>query len=244
MPTCSVSWSTVRWVTDVELSEVMRTTGAVRDFTDAVVANGTIFEILDDARFAPSGSNRQGWHIVVVTDRAVRRQLAELMVPVWSEYTAQVRLGETAFSAVEPTSADLDAARAERQPNPLLDEIESVPVVLVVAVDLRKLAVIDKDTGRPSIVGGASIYPFCHNILLGARARGLGGVLTTLITRVEGEARPVLGLPDTHALAGMLFLGVPVHQPTRLRRRPVAEFATIDRFDGPPLTVPQAGGSG
>ena len=66
--------------------------------------------------------------------------------------------------------------------------------------------------------------------------------MTTLITRVEADARPVLGLPDTHALAGMLFLGVPVHQPTRLRRRAVAEFATIDRFDGPPLTAPQPGG--
>ncbi len=228
----------------MEVSEAMRTTGAVRDFTDDVVADATIVAILDDARFAPSGSNRQGWHVVVVSDPAVRRRLADLMGPVWSEYTAQIRLGETAFSAVRPTAADLEAARAERQPNPLLDGIETVPVVLVVGVDLRALAVIDKDTGRPSIVGGASIYPFCHNILLAARARGLGGVLTTLITRVEAEARPVVGLPDTHALAGMLFLGVPVHQPTRLRRRPVEEFATIDRFDGPPLSAGQPTGSG
>jgi nitroreductase len=226
----------------VDLSEAMRTTGAVRDFTDDVVADATILEILDDARFAPSGSNRQGWRVVAVSDPDVRRRLADLMVPVWSEYIAQTRLGETAFSAVRPTEADLEAARAERQPNPLLDDIESVPVVLVVAVDLRALAVIDKDTGRPSIVGGASIYPFCHNILLAARARGLGGVLTTLITRVETAARPVLGLPDTHALAGMLFLGVPVHQPTRLRRRPVDEFATIDRFDGRPLGKDEVAG--
>jgi nitroreductase len=221
----------------VDLSQAMRTTAAVRQFTRDAVADATIFEVLDDARFAPSGSNRQGWHVVVVSDPAVRRRLADLMVPVWSEYTAQIRLGETAFSAVRPSRADLATARTERQPNPLLDDIESVPVVLVVGVDLRALAVIDKDTGRPSIVGGASIYPFCHNVLLAARDRGLGGVLTTLITRVEADARPVLGLPDTHALAGMLFLGVPVHQPTRLRRRPVEEFATIDRFDGPPLTV-------
>ena len=114
----------------------------------------------------------------------------------------------------------------------------------MVGVDLRALAVLDKDTGRPSIVGGASIYPFCHNILLAARARGLGGVMTTLITRVEAAARPVLGLPDTHALAGMLFLGVPVHRPTHLRRRPVEDFATIDRFDGPPLAAAQPTDSG
>jgi hypothetical protein len=165
----------------------------------------------------------------------LRRRLAQLMAPAWGEYVAQARLGETAFSAVQPTRADLKAARSRREPNPLLDDIEAIPVVLVVAVDLRALAVIDKDTGRPSIVGGASIYPFCHNILLSARARGLGGVLTTLITRVEAAARPLLGLPDTHALAGMIFLGHPVHQLTRLRRRGVAEFATIDRLDGPPF---------
>ena len=219
----------------MDLSEAMRTSGAVREFTTEPVDAATIREVLEDARFAPSGSNRQGWHVLVVEDVALRRRLAELMTPAWSEYVAQARLGETAFSAVQPTRADLEAARRRREPNPLLDDIEAIPVVLVVAVDLRALAVIDKDTGRPSIVGGASIYPFCHNILLAARARGLGGVLTTLVTRVEAEARPLLGLPHTHALAGMIFLGHPVHQPTRLRRKAVEEFATVDRLDGPPF---------
>ena len=216
----------------MDLSEAMRTSGAVREFTAEPVDAATVREVLDDARFAPSGSNRQGWHVIVVEDTVLRRGFAELMAPAWSEYVAQVRLGETAFSAIQPTRADLEAARRRREPNPLLDDIETIPVVLVVAVDLRALAVIDKDTGRPSIVGGGSIYPFCHNIVLAARARGLGGVLTTLITRVEAEARPLLGLADTHALAGMVFLGHPVRQPTRLRRKAVEEFATVDRFDG------------
>ncbi len=47
----------------------------------------------------------------------------------------------------------------------------------------------------------------------------------------------LLGVPDTHAVAGLLALGHPVHQPTRLRRGPVEEFATVDRFDGPSLGV-------
>ena len=220
----------------MDLSEAMRTAGAVRSFTAEEVDDATLAAILDDARFAPSGSNRQGWHVIVVKNRSLRRQLADLMVPAWSEYVAQIRLGETAFSAVIPTRADLQEARTRREPNPLLDSIETVPAVLVVAVDLRALAVLDKDSGRPSIVGGASIYPFCHNILLAARARGLGGVLTTLITRVEAQARPLLELPDTHVLAGMLFLGHPVHQPTRLRRKAVEAFATVDRFEGPALS--------
>ena len=226
-----MSWSTVRWVSDVELSEVMRTTGAVRDFTEDVVANATIVEILDDARFAPSGSNRQGWHVVVVSDRAVRRQLAE-PGPVWSEYTAQIRLGETAFSAVEPTSADLDAARTERQPNPLLDEIESVPVVLVVAVDLRKLAVIDKDTGRPSIVGGASIYPFCHT----SSAAGPAAGRSAHDVDHEGRGRGLAGpRPARHPRWRACCSSASPSTADPSPAPAVAEFATIDRFDGPPL---------
>lgn len=219
----------------MDLSEVMRTTAAVRDFTDEPVPDDVLRDVLDDARFAPSGGNRQGWRVAVVQDRALRRSLADLCTPVWGEYLAQTALGETPFSAVRPTAADLEAARADRPANPFLDRIESVPVVLVVAVDLSVLAVADKDLDRPSVVGGASVYPFCHNVLLAARSRGLGGVMTTFLARAEEAAAPLLGLPDGYGIVAMIGLGHPVHQPTRLRRRPVAEFTTVDRFDGPPF---------
>src|SRR4051812_43146970 len=73
----------------MELSEVMRTAGAVREFTDEPISHAVLHDILDDARFAPSGGNRQGWKVVVVEDRAIRRQLADLCGPVYGEYTAQ-----------------------------------------------------------------------------------------------------------------------------------------------------------
>jgi nitroreductase len=76
------------------------------------------------------------------------------------------------------------------------------------------------------------VYPFCWSLLLAARARGLGGVMTTFLSRVEAEAAPLLGLPTGHALAATIFLGVPEHQPTRLRRHSVDSFTTRDRFDG------------
>ena len=72
-------------------------------------------------------------------------------------------------------------------------------------------------------------------MLLAARERGLGGVLTTFLSRVEREAAPLLKLPEHHALAATIFLGYPMHQPTRLRRRPVEEFASVDAFEGVPL---------
>ena len=75
-------------------------------------------------------------------------------------------------------------------PNPLLDDIEQVPVVLAVAADLNNIALMDGDIARPPpITGGASIYPFCWSILLAAHARGLGGVMTTFLSRAETQAR-------------------------------------------------------
>ena len=222
----------------MELSEVMRTTAAVRDFTDEPVSDDVLHDILDDARFAPSGGNRQGWRVAVIEDPAVRRRLADLCSPVWGEYLAQGALGETPFSVVTPTAADLAAARVDPPVNPMFVDIETVPVVLVIAVDLSVLAVSDKDLDRWSIVGGGSIYPFAHNILLAARSRGIGGVMTTFLVRAEDEAKELLGLPDGHALASMAVLGHPVKQVTRLRRGAVEDFTTVDRFDGPPFGQP------
>jgi nitroreductase len=222
----------------MELSEAMRTTAAVRDFTDEPVTDDVLYAILDDARFAPSGGNRQGWKVVVVRDPAQRRRLADLCAPASGEYYAQLALGETPFSAVRPSEADLEAARRDPAPNPMFERIEDTPVVLVIAVDLSQLAVSDKDLARPSIVGGGSVYPFCHNILLAARARGIGGVMTTFLARVEDDARDVIGLPDGYGIAAMALLGHPVKQVTRLRRGPVESFTTVDRFDGPAFGPP------
>ena len=114
-------------------------------------------------------------------------------------------------------------------------------MVLAVAADLRRIVAADAELDRATVVPGASIYPFCWNVLLAARARGLGGVLTTFLSRAEPQAAPLLRLPDGYALAATIFLGHPVHQPTRLRRNEVATFASVDTFDGPPLqTGPNA----
>lgn len=215
----------------MEIRDALRTTGAARGFTEDPVDDDVVIEILDDARFAPSGGNQQPWRVAVVKEPAIRRELAALMRPVWEEYAGAQAAGKRAFAFGRSTGDPPIAA-----PNALIDHIESVPVVLAVAADLRKVAIMDGNVAhRPAVVGGASIYPFCWSVLLAARARGLGGVLTTFLSRAESAAAPVLGLPPEHALVATIFLGVPTHQNTRLRRHPVAEFATVDRFDGPPL---------
>lgn len=216
----------------MDLIDALRTNPAVRDFTDELVSDAEVAELLAVARFAPSGGNRQPWHVALVKDIALRRQLADLCGPVWSDYVAEGLAGVTPFTVVGPPPL-VDPIGP--QPNPLLDNIESVPVVLVVAADLGQVAMMDKDLDRAALTGGASVYPFVHSILLAARDRGLGGVMTTFLARAEPAARPLLHLPDTWAVASMVCLGHPVRRPTKLTRKPVAEFATIDRFDGPPL---------
>jgi nitroreductase len=216
----------------MELRDAIRSNGSVRDFRDDPVPDTVVTEILDDARFAPSGGNRQPWRVASVRDPRIRRSMAALMQPVWDEYAAGQRAGLVPYNSVDyHTPPGIVHA-----PNVLLDAIESVPVVLAIAADLGRIVAMDQHLDRTAIVPGASIYPFCWNVMLAARARGLGGVMTTFLSRREPEAASLLRLPDHHALAAVLFLGYPVHQPTKLRRHPVASFATLDTFDGAALT--------
>jgi nitroreductase len=211
----------------MDLLDALRSTGAVRGFTAEPVADETVGAVLDTARFAPSGGNRQPWRVAVVKDADVRRTMADLMRPVWEEYCGANAVGQRPF--VFGRSIDAPPVAV---PNALIDDIASVPVVLAVAADLRQIAIMDGALDRPPVVGGASIYPFCWSIVLAARAHGLGGVLTTFLSRAEPAAAPTLGLPPDHALVATIFLGVPTHQNTKLRRNPVNSFATVDRFDG------------
>jgi nitroreductase len=215
----------------VNLDAALRSTGAVRRFASEPVPAATVHAVLDLARFAPSGGNRQPWRVAVIEDRTIRGRLAAAMQPIWDEYMAAARSGQRAFNAVsyEPPT------EIEHTPNDLLDHIDTIPVVLVVAADLRELAVMDAALDRASIVGGASVYPFCWSILLAAHEHGLGGVMTTFLARAEPLVVDDLGLPEHHAIAATIFLGVPEHRATRLTRRPVEDFATLDRFDGPAL---------
>jgi nitroreductase len=211
----------------MDLGDALRSTGAARSFTGEAVDDTTVAAILDDARFAPSGGNRQPWRVAVVADVALRRQLADAMRPVWEAYVGAGTAGDTPFAF----GLDSDAAPVAA-PNALLEGIDDVPVVLVVAADLSRIALMDGKLARPPITGGASVYPFCWSILLAARNRGLGGVMTTFLSRAEPVAAPLLGLPDGHALAATIFLGRPEHQATRLRRADVSTFASRNRFDG------------
>jgi nitroreductase len=221
----------------MELRDVMRTTPATREFTEQAVPDEIVHDILDVARFAPSGGNRQVWQVIVLKDPEIRRQIRDLYVLGWREYMAHVNAGLVAFAPVDEgrwtgPAVDLEKARATPAPMPFADHLDEVPVLLLLVVDLSGLAVVDNGLDRQSIIGGASLYPFAHNLLLAARGVGLGGVLTTVLVRQEPAVKELLGIPDGHAVAGLIALGHPVKEITKLRRAPVEDFTTVDRFDG------------
>ena len=227
----------------MDLIDTLRSTGAVREFRPDPVPDDVLARVLDTARFAPSGGNRQGWRLVVVQDPEIRRRLRDLYLDGWYDYLAIMLAGLTPWAPVTDRSAEASvlagAARLAEQARDgggggFAEQLDEVPVLLALFADLRVLAAVDRDHARYTFAGGASIYPFAWNILLAARAEGLGGVVTTMPIRREHDVKALLGAPDELALAAVIALGHPREAPpTRLRRAPVASFTTVDRVDGP-----------
>ena len=221
----------------MDLIEAMRTTGACREFAPEPVNDATLWRVLEAARFAPSGGNRQPWRVVVIRDPDRRQAIVDLYALGWREYWAHVERGLVPFAPGadgrwQGPAVDLEAARERPAPDTFGEQLPNVPVMLVLLAHLGSLAVTDNGLDRQSIVGGASVYPFGQNLLLAARDEGLGGVLTTVLTREETAVRELLDVPVSFAVAGLVALGHPVRQVRRLRRNPVEAFAFVDRFEG------------
>jgi nitroreductase len=225
----------------MDLRDALRSTGSIREFAPDPVPNHVLYDILDDARFAPSGGNRQAWRVIVVAGDQ-RRALGEIYLDAWHDYVSHLLAGLIPFS---PLASDAeraavlshrDEAIGLSNPTGFAETISDVPAMLVVLADLGALAATDRDLARYQIVGGASVYPFVWSLLLSAHGHGLGGVMTTVLTRHEDQARQVLDVPDTYAIAALVALGYPLARQRRLRRRAVEEFATLDTFGGEPFS--------
>jgi nitroreductase len=229
----------------MDLNETLRTTGAVREFLPDPVDDAVLYRLLDTARFAPSGGNRQGWRVIIVNDTEKRRALREIYLTGWYEYLAMGSAGLVPWAPVTDRAAQTAAlahasefaqAAAERTPG-FAEALDTMPVILLVLADLTALAAVDRDLPRYTLVGGASIYPFVWSLLLAARAEGLGGVMTTMPVRREDAVRQLFDIPDHFAVAACVVLGRPVSAPRRLRRQAVEEFTWRDRFEGSPFSA-------
>lgn len=219
----------------MDLYDVMRTTFAAREFTDDPLPDDVLERILDNARFAPSGGNRQGAHITLVREQATRERLAELTAPGARRYIAQSKAGEAPWNPLAPPGPSDEQIVDAKVPRFMTEPLLRAAVVLVFSVDLGVVAATDQHLDRVSVAPGASIYPLVWNVLLAARNEGYGGTLTTMVIAEEPQVRELLGIPQQHAVAAVVPLGKPVKQLTKLKRRPLAELVTRERFDGPPL---------
>jgi nitroreductase len=224
----------------VDLIEALRSTGAVRDYLPGPVPDEVLERILDTARFAPSGGNRQGWRVIVVKDPEIRRRLREIYLDHWYEYLAQGAVGLTPWAPVNDRTIEAAAVRAagdfrasaESGPGGFAEHFDEAPVLLVVLADQRYLAAVDRDLDRYSMAGGASIYPFVWSVLLAAHEKGLGGVMTTMVIRGEPEVKALLAIPEELSVAAVIALGRPVRFPRKLTRASVADFTSVDRYGG------------
>ncbi len=219
----------------MDLYDVMRSTPAVREFTDDPLPDDTLHRILDNARFAPSGGNRQGTHVIVVREQRLREGLVELYEPTVRRYVAQINAGQSPWNSLEPPIPTPEEIAATAVPDRFTTPVMTAGAVLVVCVDLAVVAATDQDLDRVGVIGGASVYPLVWNILLAARNEGFGGTITTMAAAQEPAVQELLGIPSQYAVAAVLPIGKPVKVLTKLRRNPVEDFVTRERFDGPPF---------
>jgi nitroreductase len=129
--------------------DVMRTTHAVREFTDEPLPDDTLYRILDNARFAPSGGNRQGAHITVVRDAQTRQRLAQLAIPGTRRYIAQLMAGENPWNPVHPSSVAPETIDNTDPPDSFMAPFIQAPVV----PELSKSWPIDPNGRRPEFLG-------------------------------------------------------------------------------------------
>ena len=221
----------------MELYEAMRTTFAAREFTGETVPDEVLYEVFENARFAPSGGNRQGNRVIVVRAANTRNALAELAEPAIKRYVAQINAGENPWNSITPTQVSDETVANTEAPARLVSVFRNADVALVFVVDLSVVASMDQYLDRVGVISGASIYPFVWNVLLGIRQAGFGGTITTFAVANEPQIKALLGIPEHFAVATVVPVGKPVKQLTRLKRRAVAEIATRERFDGESLIV-------
>lgn len=206
----------------MDFFDVVGTQRAMRRLKPDPIPPAVIRRILDAAICAPSGGNRQGWSFIVVPDAGLRAKIAALYRESFLLLLEQAPAYKAATTA-PPGSPDrkmIDSALY------LADHMAEAPVLL--------LACIGTDGARPGLTSGASIYPAVQNILLAARALGIGSTLTTVHHRFRhDEIRSLLGVPNDVEVAALIPLGYPHGAFGRPPRRPVSEVAFSDRWGAP-----------
>ena len=204
----------------VGLLEGLTTTRSIRRFRPDPVPDAELAAILFAASRAPSGSNRQPFRFLALRDGPRATEAKAILGRSFRAEWATKRAAD-GYGGGDP---DAPRARLERAMQQFVDHFEEVPVVVLACLVRYR---------PPHFYEGNSVYPACQNLLLAARARGLGGVMTMWHLTVEGELRKVLAIPDEVALSATIPLGYPVGRHGPVRRRPLRELVFDDAWGQP-----------
>ncbi len=204
------------------LEEAMRTQRAIRRLRPDPVEDALLLRLIELALKAPTGRNAQNWDFILVKDHTVKARLARLYRITWGLYG---RIGRRLIAADPKLQRQLDAVQWQ------VDHFEAIPVLVVAC--LRGLRPLWPPLVVTSYYG--SIYPSVQNLLLAARAAGLGGALITLPLWSTWLARRALGLPWRVTPCAVVPLGWPIGRYGPTARRPVGDVVHLDRYGHQPF---------
>ena len=194
-----------------DIYEVMQTQRAIRRWTDEPVDRATVERIIQAGCWAPSGSNSQPWGFLVVTDDAKRERLAAAIRESFAQRFGDDRPDPDQIE--DPTTR-----RMLRGAFNLFDNFAAAPVWIIPCL-------VRPESPAPSgLLAGSSIYPSIQNIMLAARAEGLGTVLTTPQDGIMDQLRDELNIPDNALPVAIIPMGHPNANFGPVTRRPLSTF--------------------
>ncbi|HLA18973.1 MAG TPA: nitroreductase family protein [Dehalococcoidia bacterium] len=177
----------------MEFFEVIDTQRAMRRLKPDPVPDELIWKLLDAAVKAPSGGNRQPWNFIVIRDAETKAKIAEWYLDGWNTAYGPFRQAAMASPAIARTYSSADR---------LANHLAEVPVLIMVTLDPARVA--------PVTPPGANVFPAVQNLLLAARALGLGATLTTVYRTHEAEVKKLLGIPENVETMALIPIGYPV----------------------------------
>ena len=202
----------------VGLLEGLTTTRTVRRYADRPVTDEELGVVLFAATRAPSGSNRQP-HRFLVLRRGPKAVQARAVLGAAARQTWKVKRETDGYDSDSGASDNTPKARMARAMQHYVDHFEASPVIVLGCLVRYRQALFTE---------GASIYPACQNLLLAARAIGLGAAMTQWQARCEPELREILSIPGDVAMHATITLGHPAGRHGPVRRRPVRELVYED----------------
>ena len=202
----------------VGLLEGIATTRSIRRYLDEPVPDDVLRDICFAASRAPSGSNRQAFRMIVLTEGEIADEAKQLVAEGAQRQWAAKRQRD---GYAEGSGADDDSpkARMARHMDAYVANLAAVPALIFPTLIRHR---------EPTPTEGASVYPAMQNLLLAARGRGYGGVVTIWHAAVEAELRELLQIPDEVFVAATITLGKPAGNHGPVRRRPLEHFV----YDG------------